>query len=94
MNRQYEKYERDPATKKRYGRTWQKIRKVYADTHPFCEQCFEQGIIVPVEHVHHIKPLTEGGTNDFENLMSLCKSCHSRIHAERGDRWHNMGAGR
>ena len=23
----------------------------------------------------------------YLNLMSLCKSCHSRIHAERGDRW-------
>ena len=22
------------------------------------------------------------------NLISLCKSCHARIHAERGDRWH------
>ena len=22
-------------------------------------------------------------------FSSLCKSCHARIHAERGDRWHN-----
>ena len=22
-----------------------------------------------------------------DNLMSLCKSCHSKIHAERGDRF-------
>jgi 5-methylcytosine-specific restriction protein A len=21
--------------------------------------------------------------------MALCKECHARIHAERGDRWHN-----
>jgi 5-methylcytosine-specific restriction protein A len=31
--------------------------------------------------------LSEGGTNKEQNLMALCKSCHSRIHAERGDRW-------
>ena len=23
------------------------------------------------------------------NLMSLCSSCHAKIHAEHGDRWHN-----
>ena len=33
------------------------------------------------------KPLSEGGTHDEDNLMSLCKRCHSKIHAERGDRW-------
>lgn len=33
-----------------------------------------------------------GGTNDKDNLISLCKSCHNRIHAKRGDRWHNKTA--
>jgi hypothetical protein len=28
--------------------------------------------------------LAEGGTNDFENLMSLCRSCHSKITAAAG----------
>ena len=40
-----------------------------------------------VEEVHHILPLSRGGTNDEDNLMSLCKSCHSKIHADRGDRF-------
>lgn len=26
---------------------------------------------------------------DNPNLIALCKSCHSQIHAKRGDRWHN-----
>jgi len=85
VRRNYERYERDPATRKRYGRTWEKIRKLYADTHPFCEECFKRGIITPVEHVHHKLPLKEGGTNDFENLESLCKSCHRAIHNLRHD---------
>ena len=42
----------------------------------------------PVEEVHHKLPLAEGGTHDEGNLISLCQSCHARIHAERGDRWH------
>jgi 5-methylcytosine-specific restriction protein A len=88
-NARYEKYDRDPAVRRRYGRAWSRIRAAYAKEHPFCEKCFERGIIVPVEEVHHIVPLSEGGTHARDNLISLCKSCHSRIHAERGDRWHN-----
>ena len=87
VNRDYERYSRDPVTKKRYGRSWEKIRARYVETHPFCEECYKNGIITPVEHVHHKKPLSEGGTNDFDNLESLCRACHSRIHGERGDRW-------
>lgn len=87
--RRYERYERDPNTKKKYGREWQKIRKRYVEMHPFCEQCYEHGVLIPVDEVHHKEPLAEGGTNDFENLISLCQPCHARIHAKRGDRWHN-----
>ena len=54
-------------------------------TDQFCEQCFEKGIIVPVDEVHHKKPLSDGGSHDRSNLISLCKSCHAKIHAERGD---------
>lgn len=42
-----------------------------------------------LRQVHHIKPLAEGGDHSENNLMSLCSSCHAKIHAERGDRWHN-----
>ena len=90
MNRDYEKRLRDPDTKKRYGRSWERIRKQYVSLHPFCEECYERGIITPVEHVHHKIPLTEGGTNDFDNLESLCKSCHRAIH----NRMTHEGVGR
>ena len=87
VNSNYEKYGRDPATKKRYGRAWKRIRDKYVLEHPFCELCFKRGIIVETEEVHHMKPLAEGGTHDKSNLISLCKSCHSTIHAKRGDYW-------
>ena len=87
-NKRYEKYDRDPATRRRYGRAWKRIRDSYAKTHPFCEECYKKGVLVPVEEVHHKLPLSEGGTHDRDNLVALCKSCHARIHAERGDRWH------
>ena len=89
VNSNYEKYGRDKATKKRYGRAWKRIRDKYALEHPFCELCYARGIIVPTEEIHHKKPLSEGGTHDRDNLIALCKSCHSTIHAKRGDYWGN-----
>ena len=40
---------------------------------------------LPVDEVHHKLPLSEGGTHERSNLIALCKSCHAKIHAERGD---------
>ena len=87
-NQNYEKYERNKSNKRRYGRVWKRIRDKYVSMHPFCEVCYERGILVETEEVHHKKPLSEGGTHERDNLIALCKSCHSRIHAERGDRFH------
>ena len=87
--KRYEKYDRDPNTKRRYGRAWKRIRDSYADAHPLCEMCLENGVYTTTEQIHHVKPLSQGGTHDRENLMALCKSCHAKIHAEPGDRWHN-----
>ena len=41
--RRYEKYDRDPATRKRYGRAWKRIRERYIAAHPLCEKCRERG---------------------------------------------------
>ena len=87
-NARYEKYDRDPAVRRRYGRVWKRIRDSYAKEHPLCEKCQEQGKLVPIEEVHHIVPLAEGGTHVRSNLIALCKSCHAHIHAESGDRWY------
>ena len=85
-NKRYEKYDRDPAVRRKYGRAWKRIRDRYVHKHPLCEQCLKEGRYVAVEEVHHIVPLSEGGSNDESNLMSLCRSCHEKIHRERGDR--------
>lgn len=86
-NKRYEKYDRDPDVRRRYGRAWKRIRDSYVKAHPFCEMCFLSGVIKEVEEVHHKVPLSEGGTHDRNNLISLCQSCHAKIHATRGDRW-------
>lgn len=86
-HRRYNKYERDPESSKRYGRKWRKIRNRYISLHPLCEQCLKEDVLTRAEEVHHIKPLAQGGTHDDENLMALCKPCHSRITAREGGRW-------
>lgn len=88
-NQRYEKYDRDPVVRRRYGRAWKRIRDKYIAAHPLCEMCKQQGKITPAGEVHHIIPLSRGGTHDRSNLMALCKSCHSEITAKDGDRWHD-----
>jgi len=87
VNQHYNKYQRDKKHGKRYGSSWEKISKAYRRANPLCEQCKSEGKLVPAELVHHIKPLADGGTNDPDNLESLCWSCHSRHHAKHGDNW-------
>lgn len=86
-NRRYEKYDRDSNTHKRYGRAWRKIRNKFIKEHPLCEQCLEVERLKAVEEVHHILPLSRGGTHAEENLMALCKSCHSRLSVLEGERF-------
>lgn len=84
--REYDRYERAADVNKKYGRAWQRIRARYATAHPLCEQCLKEGRITPVEEVHHVLPVSKGGTHAEDNLMSLCRSCHNKIHHELGDR--------
>lgn len=78
-NKEYNRYGRGYDSKRRYGRAWKRIRDRYIEEHPFCELCYQKGKLTIAEEVHHIKPLSEGGGSNVENLMALCKSCHSSI---------------
>ena len=52
---------------------WRKVRRRQLAMHPLCK-CKE-----PATDVDHIKPRSEGGADlEYENLQSLCKSCHSK----------------
>lgn len=84
--RRYDRYERTADVNKKYGRAWKRIRDRYAAEHPLCERCLEEGRMTPVDEVHHIIPINQGGTHSRDNLMSLCRSCHNKIHREIGDR--------
>lgn len=86
VQKYYDRYHRSENYNKKYGRSWRKVRRRYVKRHPLCEICLAIGKITPVEEVHHIVPISQGGTNDEENLQSLCQSCHTKVHQELGDR--------
>ena len=81
MNRQYERYNRPVRTNRAYGSEWKKLRDSYISQHPYCELCGR-----PAQEVHHRVPVSRGGQHTEENLISLCRSCHNRVHLALGDR--------
>ena len=65
---------------------WKKLRDTYIKEHPLCEDCLNEGKVVPAEDIHHIRsPFQNGECNkalllDYNNLMALCKQCHNKRH--------------
>ncbi|MDE1468890.1 HNH endonuclease [Eubacterium limosum] len=84
--RRYNKYSRSPDTNRKYGRAWKRIRDRYIAQHPLCERCECDGKLTVAAEVHHKLPVSQGGQHSKDNLMSLCRSCHNKIHLEIGDR--------
>jgi len=65
-----------------YDRRWRKISKLYLAKNLLCAECQKAGRLTPATETHHIIPVSAGGSDAEENLMALCKSCHSRISME------------
>lgn len=61
------------------SRAWRKTSQLYRKQHPLCESGEHDGIAVPVDVVDHKVPIQDGGEKfDWDNLQSLCHSCHSK----------------
>lgn len=71
------------------SQAWRTLRDSYfKETGGLCEACYEQGLIVPGEIVHHKIHLNETNINNPEvalnpkNLELLCRKCHAKEHPE------------
>ena len=68
-------------------KNWRKLRDTYLKQNPLCEECLNKGKVTPAEDVHHKRsPFRGGEINynlllDYNNLESVCKDCHGKIHA-------------
>lgn len=54
-------------------------RKVAHRDGDHCKKCKRRRNL----HLHHIVPLSKGGSNAIHNLQLLCESCHSKYHGGR-----------
>lgn len=56
---------------------WRKLRAVILqrDNH-LCQVCLAAGTLTPAREADHIIPVAQGGTDDSDNLQSICRACH------------------
>ena len=83
-DRTYNRTKRDPISRAFYHSVvWLKLRIVKLTNSPYCEQCLLGCVYTPAYMVHHIQPISTHPHTalDEDNLMSMCKPCHSRLHA-------------
>lgn len=45
---------------------------------PLCADCSAQGLTTPATEVHHVTKKRDGGEDSEDNLLTLCKPCHSK----------------
>ena len=80
--------ERGSAASRGYGANWRRLRRMFLRENPLCEDPYgaHAGPVVATD-VDHIVPRSKGGTDAWENLQSLCASCHSRKTVEQDGGW-------
>jgi 5-methylcytosine-specific restriction protein A len=72
---------RGSAASRGYTVQWQHTRKVYLSLNPLCNECLKQNRLTTATTVHHIKEIRQGGEiHNPDNLMSLCRECHEKLH--------------
>ena len=77
---------RPDAVERGYGGEWLKLRKEFLSEYPDCAICG-----APATDVDHIIPRVRGGSDDVDNLESLCHACHSRKTARFENHWGRHG---
>lgn len=88
-NTQRNNTDRRELRQKAYNSTaWRKLRLSYMKQHPVCEECLKNGKVTAADSIHHKKsPFRGNDVNwtlllDPDNLESICRECHARIHNE------------
>lgn len=64
---------------KNYPSNWDEIRDKLTEIHPKCANCHRSDVAL---EVHHIVPVSQGGSHRFSNLTPLCLDCHPAAHGD------------
>lgn len=68
------------------SKAWKSLRlEALQRDNYLCVECLKNGKITPADTVHHIKPLRidQTGAEDLNNLETVCRACHNKLHRER-----------
>ena len=68
--------------KRTRGRKWLAIRARQLRKEPRCQHCLTAGKLSAATEVDHRIRVQDGGTDDEDNLQSLCHECHAVKTAE------------
>lgn len=62
------------------------LRRSYLDTHPFCAATIKGVCTLKSDDIHHLYwgKDREKHMNDFTNVISICRGCHTYIHSVMG----------
>jgi 5-methylcytosine-specific restriction endonuclease McrA len=64
-----------------YPPDWERRKKaIWQQQSDTCGRCGRERDEVHRVNVHHIQPLSEGGSNELDNLVGLCCDCHALRH--------------
>lgn len=67
------------------SKRWRRLSTAFRMENPLCAECERKGIMRQGQHVDHIIPINQGGPAwDWDNLQTLCLSCHARKTAREG----------
>ena len=74
------------------SREWRELRMAKYRANPLCEMCEAEGKVVSAHAIHHRKPIETANTKeemrrlafDWNNLVSLCRYHHAKVHKEMG----------
>lgn len=53
-------------------------QKIWERDNGLCQMCFSPGT-----EIHHVKFRSQGGRGVFTNGLTLCQSCHRKVHDDR-----------
>jgi hypothetical protein len=69
--------------KEDYPADWEKRRSKVLERDDYeCQECDTDLVAADTQaHVHHIRPISEGGGHSYGNLETLCRECHINEHS-------------
>lgn len=73
----YKRTQGKTTTERGYGHAWRKVREIRLKMDKYlCVPCKQQGRYTKATEVDHIIEKANGGTDEYDNLQSICATCH------------------